>query len=364
MFSGRRIRQAREVRRLTQSELAKKVGVGQSAIAHVERGFKNPSRALMTKIAMQTHFPVSFFTNDPLREFPVQSLLFRAKASMSKRDAAEACRYAELLNEIAEGMASQLTAIRLALPTSIGDPVVAAKQTRLVLQIPPDEPIPHLINAVERAGVLILALPATLAGRDAFTLWVERQSVPLPVIATSRERPGDRLRLSVAHELGHLVMGHSPKLDPDQEKRAFTFGAELLMPETAMRREIASPITLSSIAVLKPRWRVSVQALIRRAYDLHLASERQYRYLFEQLSIKGWRAKEPSNLDIPVEKPRGLRQMAELVYGRPIDYERMSADTHFSAAFLRGAMEEYAESPGVEEKRENASGRVISFAKP
>jgi Zn-dependent peptidase ImmA (M78 family) len=135
------------------------------------------------------------------------------------------------------------------------------------------------------------------------------------------------------------------------------------MPETAMRREITSPITLSSIAVLKPRWRVSVQALIRRAYDLHLASERQYRYLFEQLAIKGWRTKEPSNLDIPVEKPRGLRQMAELVYGRPIDYERMAADTHFSASFLRSAMVEYAEPAGVEEKRETPSGRLISFAK-
>ena len=88
MFSGRRIRQARELRRLTQSDLAQKVGVVQSAIAHVESEFKNPSRSLITKIAMHTHFPVSFFTIDPATEFPVQSLLFRAKSSMTKRDAA------------------------------------------------------------------------------------------------------------------------------------------------------------------------------------------------------------------------------------------------------------------------------------
>src|ERR1700693_1826607 len=98
-------------------------------------------------------------------------------------------------------------------------------------------------------------------------------------------------------------MRHLPRVDPDQEKRAYTFAAELLMPEAAMRREITGPITLSSLAVLKPRWRVSIQALIRRAYDLHLIGDRQYRYLFEQLSAKGWRSKEPSNLDIPIEKP-------------------------------------------------------------
>jgi Zn-dependent peptidase ImmA (M78 family)/DNA-binding XRE family transcriptional regulator len=364
MFSGRRIRQARELRRLTQTELAKKVGVGQSAIAHVESGFKNPSRAIITRIAMHTHFPVSFFTVHPPTEFPAQSLLFRAKAAMTKRDAAEASRYAELLNEIAEKMAVHLTQIPLTIPTSITDPSTAAKQTRLALQIPPDAPVPHLMNAVERAGVLILALPAPLAGRDAFTVWIERQTVPLPAIAIAGNRPGDRLRLSLAHELGHVAMRHLPRLDLDQEKRAYAFAAELLMPEAAMRREISNPITLSSLAVLKPRWRVSIQALIRRAYDLHLVAERQYRYLFEQVSVKGWRVKEPPNLDVPIEKPRGLRQMAELVYGRQINYERMAADLHLSPSFLRQTMQQYAESPEIAEDRLTPSGNVISFAKP
>jgi Zn-dependent peptidase ImmA (M78 family) len=261
-------------------------------------------------------------------------------------------------------MAAHLTPIPLAIPRSTTDPSSAAKQTRLALQIPPDEPIPHLLNGMERAGVLILALPASLAGRDAFTVWVERQSVSLPVIAISRERPGDRLRLSLAHELGHVVMRHFPRLDPDQEKHAYAFAAELLMPEAAMRREITSPITLSSLAVLKPRWGVSVQALIRRAYDLHLIAERQYRYLFEQLSIKGWRTKEPANLDVPVEKPRALRQMAELLYGQQIEYERMAADLHLSSSFVRQVMQEYAESAGIGEDRPRTPGNVISFAKP
>lgn len=248
--------------------------------------------------------------------------------------------------------------------TSATEPSSAATQTRLALQISADEPIPHLMNAIERAGVLILALPASLAGRDAFTVWVERQSVPLPAIAISKNRPGDRLRLSLAHELGHVAMRHLPRFDADQEKRAYTFAAALLMPEPAMRREITGPITLSSLAVLKPRWGVSIQALIRRAYDLHLLGDRQYRYLFEQLSAKGWRTREPSNLDIPIEKPRGLRQMAELLYGRQIDYERMAADLHLSASFLRDAMQEYAEPPPAEENRFSPSGNIISFAKP
>lgn len=363
MFSGRRIKQARELRRLTQSEFAKKIGVGQSAIAHFETGFKSPSRALITKISMHTHFPVSFFTSEPLTEFPAQSLLFRAKASMSKRDAAEASRYAELLNEMAETLALSLTQIPVTLPSPTTDPRVAATQTRVALGIPADGPIAHLTNSVERAGVRILALPSSLAGRDAFTVWVERQVIPLPVIAISRDRPGDRLRMSLAHELGHVVMRHVPRLDPEQENRAYEFAAELLMPEAAIRREIASPVTLSSLAVLKPRWRVSIQALIRRAYDLHLVGDRQYRYLFEQLSTKGWRTKEPANLDIPVERPRALRQMAELIYGRRIDYDRMAADLHLASSFLRNAMAEYAESVPADDARTASPSNIISFSK-
>ena len=156
-------------------------------------------------------------------------------------------------------------------------------------------------------------------------------------------------------------MRHLPRVDLDQEKRAYAFAAELLMPEAAMHREITSPITLSSLAILKPRWRVSIQALIRRAYDLQLVPQRQYRYLFEQLSAKGWRTKEPSNLDVPIEKPRALRQMAELIYGQSIDYERMAADMHLSIPFVRQVMQDYARSSRAEEEHPGPSRNVISF---
>jgi Zn-dependent peptidase ImmA (M78 family) len=67
------------------------------------------------------------------------------------------------------------------------------------------------------------------------------------------------------------------------EEEAFAFGAELLMPETAMKRVIHEPVTLTSLARLKPIWGVSIASLVVRAMNLKIITQRQYHYLFQQL---------------------------------------------------------------------------------
>jgi len=132
------------------------------------------------------------------------------------------------------------------------------------------------------------------------------------------------------------------------------------MPGAAMRKEIEPPVTLSRVAPLKPRWGASVQALIRRAHDLGIIANRQYRYLFEQLSAKGWRTNEPSNLAVEQERPRALRKMAEIVYGNPMDYGRFSSDARLSVFYLKDLMDGYAEAPPLATEA-MPTGKVIQL---
>src|SRR5262249_30147459 len=142
------------------------------------------------------------------------------------------------------------------------------------------------------------------------------------------------------HELAHLVLhGGKSRLEVD-DTEADDFAAEFLMPETSLRQEIKPPVTLASLAALKPRWRVSIQALIVRAKDLGIITDRQYRYLFEQVSAMGWRTNEP--ISIAVEKPRALRQMAEMKYGDPIDFMSLANDAVIDSSILRELMDDYA----------------------
>lgn len=338
MFTGKRLKQARELRGLTQTKLAKRVGVSQGAIAHFEGGFKEPSRELLSTIGRHLGFPETFFLMRPMEEFSLQSILFRAHASMTRRQAVESARHAEIVYEVASFLRSHIDVPKPAFPELNQDPIIAARETRASWNLPPEDPIPNLCYSIEMQGGLVLPLPVTLKGRDAFSLWTGPAG-QFPVIAVSSDRPGDRLRLSIAHELGHLIMLHHRSGTGAEEREAYSFAGEFLMPEKAMRRELQPPLTLSAFASLKPRWKVSMQALIRRAFDLALVSDRQYRYLFEQMGRNGWRVREPKNIDVPAEKPRALRQMAELLYGKAINYQRFAADLHLSVDYLKEIMQ-------------------------
>jgi Zn-dependent peptidase ImmA (M78 family)/transcriptional regulator with XRE-family HTH domain len=353
--SGKRIRQARELAGLTQSALAEKVAVSQGLIAQIESSFKIASSELVQRIATQTqNFQAGFFFVDPPIEFPPEAVMFRAMASMTRTEETEARRYAEVVCEFASALLGHIKPIKFNLelvPST--NPIEAAQRVRSHLGIPIDQPISHLIREVEKSGVLVLALPMDLPKRDALSF--RANAIDMPVIALSSGRPGDRVRLTVAHELGHIVLRHARVLNSLSEKQAYEFGAELLLPESAMRREMTAPVTLSLLATLKARWRVSIQALTRRGKDLGILDESRYRYLYTQLSVKGWRKNEP--VEIPVERPRLLRQLVERIYGE--DCVPLANALGFRTEFVRGILLQYDRAKPKEQHP--FTSKVVAF---
>jgi Zn-dependent peptidase ImmA (M78 family)/DNA-binding XRE family transcriptional regulator len=368
MISGERVRQAREIKKLTQQELAEQVEAGQSTIALIERGHFIPNSLLVTRLALNLGFPPSFFRQKPSQEFPLGSLLYRAHASIRSTDRSLAHRYAQLAFELSERMGRKLQIGPVRLPHINENSKLAAQLARSSMGLSPDTPIAHVIRACEKAGVLVVVLPVAIERLDAFSLWAGR-NLSRPVIVLSGGRPGDRVRLSVAHELGHLVMHETLEQSlRDVERQAYEFAAEFLMPEQSIREELAPPITLASLVPLKKRWGVSLQALAMRAREIDVISDRQCRYLFEQMSQKGWRKREPANLDVNIERPRALRQMAELVYGDPPDFLKMASDFDLTREFVESLLGPYDSRQSEKDKdREpqvsSRQRRVVSFGR-
>jgi Zn-dependent peptidase ImmA (M78 family)/DNA-binding XRE family transcriptional regulator len=340
MINPARLQQARVVRGFTQTVLAQQVGVHQSAVAQLETGRIQPSPEVLDAISRATGFPLAFFTRPSGPAFPLGSLRFRARAAMTARQRQQAWWYAHTLYELMAQMAAQTDYPAPHVPRMTGDPVAAAQRTREVLGLAPDQPIGPLIRTLERSGVWVVAIPVPLPRRDACSAWAGGDG-SIPVIVVAATTAGDRRRFSVAHELGHLVLHQVPEGSPRElERQADLFAEEFLLPAAAMRRVLVPPVTLTTLADLKARWGVSLQALIRRARTLELIPHSHYRALSAQLGARGWRTQEP--IAVPVERPRAFRQLAELLYGRPIDYPSLAHEAGLTPRFVEDLLEAHA----------------------
>jgi Zn-dependent peptidase ImmA (M78 family)/DNA-binding XRE family transcriptional regulator len=345
MIYGERIRQVRELMGWTQDHASELLGVSQPFIAKIEGDRVSVSEQIIEKLSIASGFPPAFFSREPEFDFPAGSLLFRAHAAMTVKETAEIYRYAQITFGMFRWILKQkkFKPFPTNLPINVSnDPREAAALTRSELGLSPDKPIPHLTHALENAGILILALPKTFEHRDAFSLWSGFDRAR-PVIVLAGGKSGDRLRMNMAHEVGHLVM-HKPIVNPVQEmeKQAFEFAAEFLMPAKQMRLEIIPPVSLDMLGRLKQRWGVSIQALIFRSRELEIINARKYTYLFQQLSARGWRMREPRMFDVPVEKPRLMRQIAEIVYGNQIRYKKLAEDVGMPENLVRSIIEAHA----------------------
>ena len=349
---GSRIKLAREIAGLTQTELAERIGTTQSGVASMEANLYRPSSDYLTILAKETGFGLAFFEPTQVEEFPSGALLYRARTALSKSERQHAHGLTSVAFELAIFLGSKLKQVPVNLPRLKESPEKAAQITRTALGIAPHVPVVDLMQRAERNGVLILLVPREITTLDGFATWVG-SPYPRPVIALLGGKVGYRINFTLGEEIGHLVL-HFPLTVPlvEADNQARAFAQELLLPKEAMLEEMGRPITLTNLATLKPRWNVSLQMLIRRASDLKLVTPNQYRYLNQQVRTSGWTQLEPGDERIPQPKPRLMRKMAELRYGNPIDLAKLSRETGLPIDLV-------AELLGVELPKRR--GRVLDF---
>lgn len=349
---GSRIKLAREIAGLTQTELADRIGTTQSGIASMEANLYRPSPDYLKILAKETGFGLTFFEPTHVDEFPSGALLYRTRTAVTKVERQLAHGLTSVAFELALSLGRKLKQVPINLPRLRESPERAAQITRTALGIAPHVPVLDLMQRAERNGVLLLFVPREISGLDGFATWVGSPH-PRPVVALLGGKVGYRINFTLGEEIGHLVL-HSPLTVPvtEADNQARAFAQELLLPREAMIEEMSSPITLSNLAPLKPRWNVSLQMLIRRAGDLKLITPNQYRYLNQQVRTNGWTQMEPGDERIPQPKPRLMRKMAELQYGNPVDLYRLSAETGIPTRLLSDLL-------GVEEPKK--LGRVLHF---
>lgn len=300
---------ARESRALTQSALARLVSVSQGKISKIENGMLSVSEDILKKLSQTLDYPEEFFSLTGPICGPGYGLIYhRKRQSLSNKIEGKIhsqinIRSIHLLKLLRAVDIIDCKIPSLDIDEYDGNAEEIARIIRASWSLPPGC-IKNLTTAIEDAGGIIVPCDFGTRLFDEESHRIQR----IPVFFVNIHLPGDRLRFTLAHALGHLIMHRTP--NHTMEEEADRFAAELLMP----RREIGpflTNLTLPKLANLKLYWKVSMAALLHRASDLKKISQRKARYLWMQMGKAGYRKREPAELDIPIEEPILLQELIQ-----------------------------------------------------
>jgi Zn-dependent peptidase ImmA (M78 family)/transcriptional regulator with XRE-family HTH domain len=298
---------ARESCGMTQGDLANAIHVTQGKISKYENGLLAVAEEDLASIAKILGYTTDFFyQTDQIYGLGSSSLFHRQRQGvpivLQKQIQAQINIRRMQIERLLRG--SNVDAENRFEPLDIdafnGHVEKIARLVRVAWKLPTG-PIQNLTAAVENAGGIIMCCEFGTAKIDAAHIWIP--GLP-PLFFMNNRLPGDRYRFTLAHEVGHAIMHRYPTGDIEAE--ADRFAAELLMPEQEISDQLHG-MTIDRAAMLKPHWKVSMAALIRRARDVKAISERTYRSLFTRLSAIGYRMNEP--IPLPLEKPTVVPQL-------------------------------------------------------
>ena len=304
-----RLRSFRWIEQISQTELGELLGISTQLVSAIESG----RRSATCDIAKLGYSPSRFETADmtePLHRQRATTLVTSTRrAKELLRLAGEA--FSGLQQDIPPTYKNRLK--RLSPARSDTEVAECANRVRVaVLDQEEYGPIRNLTAAVERAGICLIPIVG-LQGIDGISSWVERQ----PVIGLNIDVPGDRFRLSLAHEIGHLVL-HSDKTRTS-EGEAYRFASALLMHDDEFAAAMPERPVLSDFISLKSSWGISVAALVYRAHQHGHLNDRAFRSI--QIQMSKWRKSEPA--EFPPVYGQLLPDLVERNGGIPICADRL-----------------------------------------
>ena len=315
-FNPAMLTTAREALYLSQAELAEKMGVSQPLINQWEAmavpgsPVKRPNVEQVEKLAELLDFtPSLFYVSRPTRLANLSEFYHRAFAKAKRLHVKAAHARCGIIDLQIDRLLALCPPPEDRIPdidpdNHAGDIDKIAAMTRARMGVPPG-PAENLVDTIEACGGIVIDRDLEIDNLDALCRWVPG----LPkLFFLNGARPGDRMRLTLAHELGHTVMHINRDVDTKlAEDQARRFAAAFLLPASEIRRDLGVRLDIPKLSALKRKWRVSMQALAYRAHQLGCIDRTRYTSIFQQLSRLGWRKTEP--IEVPRESPRAFKRL-------------------------------------------------------
>lgn len=282
---GNRVANARQMAGLRQDDVAQAIGLDRSALAKIEIGARRVTALELAQIAEVVGERVEWLLEDS-----PPAIVSHRSVSDPGQPSAQIDRAIEQVARSVEFVAGADSAFgSLLQPLApvvepVGDDGIEAmaSEARTTLGADPVGPLHHLAAVTGRAGVL--AFPIALGADSA-----DAASVLLPggavVVINSTLHTGRR-RLSLAHELGHVLIADEYTVDwrvdhqpvDRRERMLDDFARAFLLPAESMAeewREYAGPGNFRREAAVRiaSRFRVDMTTLARRLRRLGIVDD-------------------------------------------------------------------------------------------
>ncbi|ABA77768.1 ImmA/IrrE family metallo-endopeptidase [Rhodobacter sphaeroides] len=302
------LRLARHLRGLTQKKTAEQLGVAQAVYSRMENDLVEVDDECIRVASRAFNLPPGFFDLPDTVYGPPVSIhpMLRGHSDVTAREldmitAELNVRMFNLRRFLEEMDLKPSLDLRRFDLEQYGSPADIADLLRRHWKIP-SGPIKNLTRLVERAGVVVGYSDFGGANVSGVTFAVPGRP---PLVLLNPSHPADRVRFTLAHELGHLVMHRFPT--PNMEEEANLFASNFLLPRKELNDALRGrKVTLALLAALKPEWRVSMQGILYAIQREKIITPNQARYLWQQIATRGWKTREPANLDFEHDRPTVL----------------------------------------------------------
>ncbi|MGI6295069.1 MAG: helix-turn-helix domain-containing protein [Armatimonadota bacterium] len=319
---GQRIKQIRMAKGLSQQTLAEKTGcVTKQAISNYETDKNTPSSPVLIAIADALDTSVSALFQRISVTLGEPAYRKRSSMGMTEKRALQNHVALQVEHHLeAEAIFSINAHEPLELPDSVIKPLQdvsdaenRAEELRKHWELA-DHPIKNLVELLEDKGILVVCVK-DFNNFDGCTY----PDSEIPIVVVNEDRPGDRFRFDLAHELAHLVLRFPEDWDKkQQETAAHRFAAAFLVPASAAMAELVNNkkrprITGLELNDLKLKYGMSIQAWYYRAKDLGIISENAFDNFWKSLNAKGLTKQELGD-PYPLETTSRHRRLVARAY--------------------------------------------------
>lgn len=157
-----------------------------------------------------------------------------------------------------------------------------------------NDPIFNVVNLLEEKNIKVVKVDAELEF-DGLQTWVNGL-VPVVAYNEKKSEKKDRIRFTLLHELAHLLLDFGDITVHQKETLCHQFAGAMLLPDTAIRKELGekrNQLSIPELGNIKLKYGISLQAIVMRAKACNIINEHYTKQFFFMMKQMNWTIDEP-----------------------------------------------------------------------